>query len=32
MKEIVGRKYVTPDDLEEYRLHIGPGRIIFIFD
>lgn len=32
MKEIMGRKYVTPDDLEEYRLHIGPGRIILIFD
>lgn len=32
MKEIVGRKYVTPDDLEEYRLHIGPGRIILVFD
>lgn len=32
MKEYAGRKYVTPDDLEEYRLRIGPGRIILIFD
>ena len=32
MKEYMGRKYVTPDDLEEYRLHIGPGRIILVFD
>lgn len=32
MKEYVGRKYVTPDDLEEYRLRIGPGKIILIFD
>lgn len=32
MKEIYGRKYVTPDDLEEYLVKIGKRGQLLLFD